>query len=267
MLASMRIMSRAFSAIITFHDRLVKLFFNPKPFSRENRATHGGICVANHTSPIDVLMLSCDNCYAMIGQRQGGILGNVKHYYEVIVLFSGFIQKTLSKAEHHIWFERSEASDRKHVTQRLREHVEDSSKLPIIIFPEGTCINNTSVMMFKKGSFEVGLGLCLFTCSQIGSTIYPIAMKYDNRLTDAFWNSSEQSYGAYLWRMMTSWAIICDVWYLPPMHREEGEDAIAFSRRVKKAIAKKGGLIDLEWDGMLKRQKVFRVQCLIFLFS
>jgi hypothetical protein len=29
----------------------------------------------------------------------------------------------------------------------------------------GTCINNTSVMMFKKGSFEVG------------GTIYPVAIK------------------------------------------------------------------------------------------
>ncbi len=38
---------------------------------------------------------------------------------------------------------------------RLKEHVEDPNKLPILIFPEGTCINNTSVMQFKKGSFEV----------------------------------------------------------------------------------------------------------------
>lgn len=34
-----------------------------------------------------------------------------------------------------------------------------SSKSP------GTCINNTSVMMFKKGSFE------------IGATVYPVAIK------------------------------------------------------------------------------------------
>ncbi|KAJ1355424.1 Glycerol-3-phosphate acyltransferase 3-like, variant 2 [Parelaphostrongylus tenuis] len=217
MLVSMRIFSRSFSSIIRFHDQ-------------ENRAKKGGICVANHTSPIDVMVLSCDNCYAMIGQKQGGLLG--------------FIQNALSRAEHHIWFERSEAADRRKVVQRLKEHVDDENKLPIIIFPEGTCINNTSVMMFKKGSFE------------IGSTIYPIAMKYDSRLTDAFWNSSEQSYGEYLWRMMTSWAIICDVWYLPPMTREDGEDAIAFARRVKRAIAKKGGLVDLEWDGALKRERV-----------
>ncbi|GMR60710.1 hypothetical protein PMAYCL1PPCAC_30905, partial [Pristionchus mayeri] len=217
MLMSMRIFSRSFSSIVRFHDR-------------ENRAKHGGICVANHTSPMDVMILSCDNCYAMVGQKQGGLLG--------------FIQRSLSKAEHHIWFERSEVNDRKAVSNRMREHVEDPSKLPIIIFPEGTCINNTSVMMFKKGSFE------------ISATIYPIAMKYDSRLGDAFWNSSKQSYGEYLWMMMTSWAITCDVWYLPPMTRLEGEDSIAFARRVKKAIAKAGGLVDMEWDGELKRNKV-----------
>ncbi|CAJ0608572.1 unnamed protein product [Cylicocyclus nassatus] len=217
MLASMRIFSRSFSSIIRFHDR-------------ENRAKKGGICVANHTSPIDVMLLSCDNSYAMVGQKQGGILG--------------FIQDSLSKSADHIWFERSEVGDRKKVLQRLREHVEDETKLPILIFPEGTCINNTSVMMFKKGSFEVA------------NTIYPMAIKYDSRLTDAFWNSQQQSYGEYMWRMMTSWAIICDIWYLPPMTREAGEDAIAFARRVKRAIAKKGGLVDLEWDGQLKRAKV-----------
>uniref|UniRef100_F1KXV8 Glycerol-3-phosphate acyltransferase 3 n=1 Tax=Ascaris suum TaxID=6253 RepID=F1KXV8_ASCSU len=217
MLMCMRVFSRSFSSIIRFHNQ-------------ENRAKRGGICVANHTSPIDVMILSCDNCYAMVGQRQGGFLG--------------FLQTTLSRSADHIWFERSEANDRKEVSKRLQEHADDPNKLPMIIFPEGTCINNTSVMMFKKGSFE------------IASTIYPIAMKYDLRLGDAFWNSSEQSYGEYLFRMMTSWAIICDVWYLPPMTRADGEDAIAFARRVKRAIAEKGGLVDLEWDGGLKRARV-----------
>lgn len=33
------------------------------------------------------------------------------------------------------------------------------------VFVTGTCINNTSVMMFKKGSFE------------IGGTIYPVTIK------------------------------------------------------------------------------------------
>lgn len=51
------------------------------------------------------------------------------------------------------------------MAQRLRQHVSDPKNPPILIFPEGTCINNTSVMQFKKGSFEVG------------GTIYPVAIK------------------------------------------------------------------------------------------
>uniref|UniRef100_A0A914V0F7 Phospholipid/glycerol acyltransferase domain-containing protein n=1 Tax=Plectus sambesii TaxID=2011161 RepID=A0A914V0F7_9BILA len=217
MLMCNRILSRCVSSIVTFHDS-------------ENMAQNGGICVANHTSPIDVMILSTDNVYALIGQSQGGLLG--------------VVQRALSRASSHIWFERSEAKDRALVTQRLKEHTADPDKLPILIFPEGTCINNTSVMMFKKGSFE------------IGTKIYPIAMKYDSRFGDPFWNSSEQSWGEYILRMMTSWAIIVDVWYLPPMEKLPNEDAVMFANRVKQKIAKRGGLIDLEWDGQLKRQKV-----------
>ncbi|KRZ92565.1 Glycerol-3-phosphate acyltransferase 4 [Trichinella sp. T8] len=212
-----RILLQACSGVVTFHNR-------------HNSAKPGGICVANHTSPIDALVLACDNCYAFVGQRQGGFLG--------------FIQNSLLKLDAHIWFDREEGSDKLLVRNRLREHVQDHSKLPILIFPEGTCINNTSVMMFRKGSFEVG------------DVIYPVAIKYDARFGDAFWNSSKVSYFEYLMMMMTSWALVCDVWYLPPMVRQDGEDAIAFASRVKKAIAKAGGLVELEWDGQLKRHFV-----------
>ncbi|GMT07727.1 hypothetical protein PENTCL1PPCAC_29901, partial [Pristionchus entomophagus] len=217
MLTCHRILSRSISAVIYFHDE-------------QYRSSSHGIAVANHTSPMDVMVLSTDNVYALIGQSHGGLLG--------------LMQRALSRASSHIWFDRSEAKDRSAVSKLLKEHVSDPDKLPILIFPEGTCINNTSVMMFKKGSFEVG------------ATIYPIAMKYDSRFGDPFWNSSEQSWGEYILRMMTSWAIICHVWYLPPMTRGEQEEAVDFANRVKKVIAARGGLVDLEWDGMLKRCKV-----------
>ena len=42
----------SFTGVITYH--------NP-----ENKPK-GGICVANHTSPIDVLLLACDNVYALV---------------------------------------------------------------------------------------------------------------------------------------------------------------------------------------------------------
>ncbi|KFQ17562.1 Glycerol-3-phosphate acyltransferase 3, partial [Merops nubicus] len=108
----------------------------------------------------------------------------------------------------HVLFERSEMRDRHLVRRRIREHIADKAKLPILIFPEGTCINNTSVMMFKKGSFEVG------------GTIHPVAIKYDPRFGDAFWNSTKHSIMTYGFHVLTSWAIVCNVWYLPPMVKE-----------------------------------------------
>ncbi|XP_017005599.2 glycerol-3-phosphate acyltransferase 3 isoform X3 [Drosophila takahashii] len=209
------VLSSAISAVITYHN--------------EDNRPSSGICVANHTSPIDVLVLMCDSTYSLIGQRHGGFLG--------------VLQRALARASPHIWFERGEAKDRHLVAERLKQHVSDPNNPPILIFPEGTCINNTSVMQFKKGSFEVG------------GVIYPVAIKYDPRFGDAFWNSAKYSMMQYLYMMMTSWAIVCDVWYLPPMYRQDGETAIDFANRVKSVIAKQGGLIDLVWDGQLKRMK------------
>uniref|UniRef100_A0A8C1BT99 Glycerol-3-phosphate acyltransferase 4 n=2 Tax=Cyprinus carpio TaxID=7962 RepID=A0A8C1BT99_CYPCA len=187
-----RICIRALTAIITYHDS-------------ENKPKNGGICVANHTSPIDVIILASDGCYAMVGQVHGGLMG--------------VIQRAMVKALFKL----------------------------LLILPFRTCINNTSVMMFKKGSFE------------IGCTVYPVAIKYDPRFGDAFWNSSKFGMVNYLLHMMSSWAIVCSVWYLPPMSRMEGEDAVQFANRVKAAIARKGGLADLLWDGGLKRGKVKEV--------
>ena len=34
--------------------------------NRENKPKKGGICVANHTSPIDIVILCNDGCYAMV---------------------------------------------------------------------------------------------------------------------------------------------------------------------------------------------------------
>ncbi|XP_076193182.1 glycerol-3-phosphate acyltransferase 3-like isoform X2 [Aptenodytes patagonicus] len=208
---------RCLSGLVHFHNR-------------ENRPREGGICVANHTSPLDVLILASDGCYSLVGQAHGGLLG--------------LIQKSCMQTTQHVLFERSEMKDRHLVRKKIREHIAEKAKLPILIFPEGTCINNTSVMMFKKGSFEVG------------GTIHPVAIKYDPRFGDAFWNSTKYSMMTYIFNVMTSWAIVCNVWYLPPMVKEEEEDAVHFANRVKAVIAARGGMSVLPWDGGLKRKKV-----------
>ncbi|BHF59904.1 glycerol-3-phosphate acyltransferase [Sparganum proliferum] len=204
----------AYAPVIRFH--------NP-----ENRPAANTICVANHTTPVDFAVLASDNTYAVVGQKQGG--------------FFGLVERILSSAVPTIWFDRSEIFDRSAVAKRLREHVATPGAPPILIFPEGTCINNTSVMKFKKGCFEVG------------AVIHPVAIRYDPRYADCFWNSSQDSLFQYLLKMMSSWAMVVDVWYLPPERPLPGEDGIQFAARVKRIIAKQGGLTAMDWDGELKR--------------
>lgn len=212
-----RIFTRALGAIVNYHNR-------------ENLPQNGSICVANHTTVIDTVTLSNDRPYALIGQSHGGLLG--------------WFQRRLARCTKHVWFERSELRDRKAVGRRLMEHTKDTRNYPCLIFPEGTCINNTSVMQFKKGSFEAS------------DTIYPVAIKYNPWFGDAFYNSSKFGMAVYLLRVFTSWAIVAEVYYLPKMVRGAKEDPIDFADRCKSAIARAGGLVDRVWDGNLKRSRV-----------
>lgn len=209
-----RMIASALTAVINIHHE-------------KNRAKCGSVCVANHTTPVDIVMLAVDNCFTLVGQKHGG--------------FTGMIQHACSLAQRHIWFERKVADDRRMVAKRLKEHIAEETNNPILIFPEGTCINNTSVFMFKKGCFE------------LGATIYPVVIKYRREFADPFWNSQEQNMLTYLFMLMTSWAIVCDVFYLQPTKMQERETAIEFAERVKADICRHGGLVDLPWDGMIKR--------------
>lgn len=48
------VLSSVLSLVVKYHNK-------------ENRPK-SGICVANHTSPIDTLVLMCDNCYSLVSQ-------------------------------------------------------------------------------------------------------------------------------------------------------------------------------------------------------
>ena len=52
-LTCFRVLARSFSAAITCHNK-------------QYRPKSDGICVANHTTPIDVVILNCDRSYAMV---------------------------------------------------------------------------------------------------------------------------------------------------------------------------------------------------------
>ena len=120
----------------------------PKPVLKE---TH--LFVANHTIFVDWIVVSAQNYpHATIAQRPSGILG--------------IFMKYVLSAHGSVMFERKERRDRTLIQERIRGHVQNVEKTPLLIFPEGTCVNNEYTVMFHKGAFELGAAVC------------PVAIKY-----------------------------------------------------------------------------------------
>ncbi|WMV44026.1 hypothetical protein MTR67_037411 [Solanum verrucosum] len=196
-------------------------YHGPRPSIRPKQ-----VFVANHTSMIDFIVLEQMTAFAVIMQKHPG--------------WVGLLQSTILEGVGCIWFNRSEAKDREIVAKKLRQHVEGADNNPLLIFPEGTCVNNHYTVMFKKGAFELGCTVC------------PVAIKYNKIFVDAFWNSKKQSFTTHLLQLMTSWAVVCDVWYLEPQNIRPGETPIEFAERVRDIISVRAGLKKVPWDGYLK---------------
>ncbi|GER57753.1 glycerol-3-phosphate acyltransferase [Striga asiatica] len=196
-------------------------YHGPRPSIRPKQ-----VFVANHTSMIDFIVLEQMTAFAVIMQKHPG--------------WVGLLQSTILESLGCIWFNRSESKDREIVARKLREHVHGADNNPLLIFPEGTCVNNHYTVMFKKGAFELGCTVC------------PIAIKYNKIFVDAFWNSRKQSFTTHLLQLMTSWAVVCDVWYLEPQNLKPGETPIEFAERVRDIISVRAGLKKVPWDGYLK---------------
>ncbi len=79
-----------------------------------------------------------------------------------------------------------QVKDRLIVAERMKAHVQAPDTTPLLIFPEGTCVNNEYCVMFKRGAFD------------LGATVCPVAIKYNKIFVDAFWNSKRQSFTAHL---------------------------------------------------------------------
>lgn len=53
-------------------------------------------------------------------------------------------------------------------------------------------------------------------------------------------------------KLMTSWAVVCDVYFLEPQTKHKDESSQQFAERVQKLIANRAKLHIAPWDGYLK---------------
>ncbi|KAJ3058231.1 hypothetical protein HK102_010609, partial [Quaeritorhiza haematococci] len=158
----------------------------------------------------------------------------------------------------------------------MRKHVADPKRSPLLIFPEGTCVNNEYTVLFHKGAFDLP-----------DTAVCPVAIKYDKRYADAYWHSRAQTFTQHILYLMTRWALVADVWFLPPQTLRKGttttttttttpnpspsvsisgdtsrekvvledfprETAAEFANRVKAMISDRANLKNLSWDGYFK---------------
>lgn len=106
------------------------------------------IFVANHTSVTDLAVASgMGRVHAVVAQAHGGMFG----------WLSRFVVKPLTGS---LLFDRNESRDRAIVSKRMKQHVSDPKNNPLLIFPEGTCVNNEYTVLFHKGAFDLDCLVC-----------------------------------------------------------------------------------------------------------
>ncbi len=93
------------------------------------------------------------------------------------------------------------------MAERMKAHVQAADTTPLLIFPEGTCVNNEYCVMFKRGAFD------------LGATVCPVAIKYNKIFVDAFWNSKRQSFTAHLVRVWSP------IFVLPLLSEQDGHES------------------------------------------
>jgi 1-acyl-sn-glycerol-3-phosphate acyltransferase len=189
------------------------------------------IFVSNHTSVNDYAVASaCGRAHAVVAQGHGGFFGVVQR----------FVLRPLTGS---LTFDRNENRDRVSIAHLMRDHVKDPARKPLLIFPEGTCVNNEYTVLFHKGAFELGCLVC------------PIAIKYSKAYGDPYFNTREQTFTGHLVYLMTRWCMPVDVYWIEPQRIRQDETVVAFADRVKALISDRARLKNLSWDGYLKNYR------------
>lgn len=214
--------------------RLFMLILNchVKHYGNKFRIDQPHIYVSNHSSFIDFMVLSSYKfCHACIAENHGGLYG--------------FIFNSILSKNGCISFKRSEKTDRETVIKKVKNHIKQN-KTPMLIFPEGTCVNNKYTVLFQKGAFELDAIIC------------PVAIKYSKDLMDPYWNRRIHDFSSHLFYLMTRWRIDAEIHWMEPVKIMEDENPIQFGHRVKTMISRRIKLKNTLWNGYFKSSPVLK---------
>ncbi|XP_053682491.1 lysophosphatidylcholine acyltransferase isoform X2 [Sabethes cyaneus] len=176
------------------------------------------ICVAPHTAFYDSI------CVILFGPSA------VVAKYETASL--PFFGKLIDYAQP-IYVCREDPNSRQTTIKEIIERANSKEDWPqILIFPEGTCTNRTSLIQFKPGAFYPGV------------PIQPVLVRYPNRVDTVTWTWEGPDALQILWRTLTQFHTFCEIEFLPVYHpnEEEKRDPKLYARNVRNLMARELGI-------------------------
>ncbi|XP_061738521.1 lysophosphatidylcholine acyltransferase 1 isoform X2 [Nerophis ophidion] len=124
---------------------------------------------------------------------------------------------------------RSSPDSRRQTADEIKRRAQSGGEWPqIMIFPEGTCTNRSSLILFKAGAFLPGL------------PVQPVVLRYPNRLDTITWTWRGPSAWKILWLTLCQPHTAMEVEYLPVYNPsdQEKENPSLFANNVRKVMAK-----------------------------
>lgn len=176
------------------------------------------ICVAPHTAFYDSI------CVILFGPSA------VVAKYETASL--PFFGKLIDYAQP-IYVCREDPNSRQTTIKEIIERANSKEDWPqILIFPEGTCTNRTSLIQFKPGAFYPGV------------PIQPVLVRYPNKVDTVTWTWEGPDALQLLWRTLTQFHTFCEIEFLPVYQpsEEEKKDPKLYARNVRNLMARELGI-------------------------
>lgn len=146
---------------------------------------------------------------------------------------------TLVKFIRPVFVSRSDQNSRRKTVEEIRRRACSGGEWPqIMIFPEGTCTNRSSLIAFKPGAFIPGV------------PVQPVVLRYPNEMDTISW--TWQGPGAFkiLWLTLCQFHNPVEIEYLPTYtpSEEEKRDPALFASNVRRIMAKALGLPIIDYS-------------------
>ena len=120
------------------------------------------------------------------------LLLRAPHFGIYCILFDTFIQIAQLVCKKNYFSQRTDIKSRAKALNMLKDRVTSPGKWPqVLLFPEGTCTNKSSLISFKRGAFAVGV------------PVQPIAVRWEVPFDYVTW--TEISSGA----IKLIWITLC----------------------------------------------------------